>query len=91
MTKIKWTLWVSLFIVRNTAVYVDPFGTEYIPQDVLNKIKHKSINQNIPEIQSDDSIFGFHFIVFIEYIVEGKIWYIIPVYFFLTTLKRMTR
>ena len=73
MTKIKWTLWVSLFIVRNTAVYVDPFGTEYIPQDVLNKIKHKSINQNIPEIQSDDSIFGFHCIVSIEYIVEGKI------------------
>ena len=91
MTKIKWTLWVSLFIVRNTAVYVDPFGTEYIPQDVLNKIKHKSINQNIPEIQSDDSIFGFHCIVFIEYIVEGRFCYIIPVYFFLTILKRMRR
>ena len=30
--------WVSLFIDRNTDVYFDFFGIEYIPQKVLNKI-----------------------------------------------------
>ena len=38
---------VSLFIHKNTAVYFDSFGIEYIPQEVLNKIKDKSITQNI--------------------------------------------
>ena len=35
----KGTQWVSLFIDRNTAVYFDSFRIEYIPQEVLNKIK----------------------------------------------------
>ena len=34
--------WVSLFIDKNTDVYFDSFGNEYIPQDVLKKSK---INQ----------------------------------------------
>ena len=72
MTNSKGALWVSLFIDRNTTVYVDSSGTEYISQEVLIKIKHKSINQKISKIQSDDSIFGFFCIVFIEYMVEGK-------------------
>ena len=29
----KGTYWVSLIIERNTAVYFDYFGTEYIPQE----------------------------------------------------------
>ena len=33
------THFVSLFIDRNTAVYFDSFGIEYIPQEALNKIK----------------------------------------------------
>ena len=39
----KETHWVSLFIDRNTAVYFDSFGIEYIPKEVSNKIKDKSI------------------------------------------------
>lgn len=53
--QIKLTDWVSLIIDRNSAVYSDSFGTEYIPQVVLNKIKGKSITLNIFRIQSDDS------------------------------------
>ena len=41
----KGTYWVSLFINRNTAVDFDCFGTEYISQEVLNKIRDKSITQ----------------------------------------------
>ena len=53
--------WVSLFIDKNTAVYFDSFGNEYIPQEVLHKIKDKSINHNIFRIQSNDLIMcGFY-------------------------------
>ena len=52
---------VSLFIDGNTAVYLDSFGIEYISQEVLNKIKDKSITENIFRIQDDDSnMFGFY-------------------------------
>ena len=68
----KGTHWVSLFIDRNTDVYFDSFGSEYIPQ-VLNKIKGKSITQNIFRIRSDDSVMcGFYCIAFIEYIIAGN-------------------
>ena len=41
--KSKVTHWLSLFIEINTAVCFDSFGIEYIPQQVLQKIKVKSI------------------------------------------------
>ena len=42
-------------------------------QEVLNKIKDKSITHNIFRIQSDDSITcGFYCIAFTEYMIAGK-------------------
>ena len=71
--KSEGTHWASLFINRNTAVYFDSFGIEYIPQEVLNKFKDKSIMHNILRIQDDDSIVcGFCCIAFIEYMIAGK-------------------
>ena len=35
--KSKGTHWVLLFLDRNTAVYFDSIGIEYIPQEALNK------------------------------------------------------
>ena len=49
--KYKGTQWVPLFVDRNTAAYFDSFGTEYIPQEVLYKIKDKPITHNIFRIQ----------------------------------------
>ena len=49
--KYKGTHWVPLFVDRNTAAYFDSFGTEYIPQEVLYKIKDKPITHNIFRIQ----------------------------------------
>ena len=43
--KSKGTHWVSLFIDRNAALYFHFLGVENIPQEVLNKIKDKSIIQ----------------------------------------------
>ena len=54
--KSKGTYLVSLFNGRKRAVYFDSFGIEFIPQEILNKIKDKSITYNIFRIQGDDSI-----------------------------------
>ena len=59
----KGTQWVSLFIDRNGAVYFYSFGIQYIPQEVLSKIKDKSITHNILRTQVDDSIMCVYFIV----------------------------
>ena len=60
---------------RNLAVYFDSFGIEYIPQEVLKKIKDKSVTHNIFRIQYNKSIMcGFYCITFIEYMLEGKTW-----------------
>ena len=39
--KSKRTDRVSLFIDRNTDEYFDSFGIEYIPQEILDKIRDK--------------------------------------------------
>ena len=52
----KRTHWVSLFINTDFVIYFDSFGIEYIPQEVLNKIKDKSITHNTFRIQDIESI-----------------------------------
>ena len=44
------------FIIYWQNVYFDSFGIEYIPQEVLNKIKDKSITLNILRVQDNVSI-----------------------------------
>ena len=54
-------------------MYFHSFGIEYIPQEILNKTKDKSITHNIFKIQYDDSIMcGYYCIAFIEYMIAGK-------------------
>ena len=54
-------------------VYFDSFGIEYIPQEVLNKIRDESIVHNIFRIQDNESVMcGFYCIVFIECMVGGN-------------------
>ena len=69
----KGTQWVSLFISQNKDVSFDSFGIEYIPQEVLNKIKDKSITHNVFRILDNESVMGgFYCITFIEYMLPGK-------------------
>ena len=70
----KGTHWVLLFIDKNTAIYFDSFGIiEYIPQDVLNKIKDKSITHLIFRIQDNESsMCGFYCITSIAYMLAGN-------------------
>ena len=54
-------------------IYFDSFGIEYIPPEVLNRIRDKSITHNIFRIQDNDSVMcGFYCIAFIEYMLSGK-------------------
>ena len=54
-------------------MYFDYFRVEYILQEVLRKIKDKSITPNIFRIQDDDFIMClFHCTVFTEYMLAGK-------------------
>ena len=63
--KSKGSYWIPFFIDKNAAVYFDSSGIEYILQEILNKIKYKSITNNIIIIQSDDSIIcGFFLLMF---------------------------
>ena len=48
----KETHWVSLFIDIKAAVYFDSFGIEFIPEEVLNKIKDKSLMHYVFKRQS---------------------------------------
>ena len=55
------------------ALYFDSFGINYILQEVLCKIKDKSIIHNIFRIQDDGSIMcRFYCITFIEYMLTGR-------------------
>ena len=66
--KSKGTYCASLFIHKNQSVYF-----EYIPQQVLNKIRGKSITHNILRMQDDDCITcRFYCIAFREYMLAGK-------------------
>ena len=48
------------------------FGIEYIPEEVLNKIRDKSITHNICRIQDNESVMsGFYCITFIEYLLAA--------------------
>ena len=49
----KRTHWVSSFVNKKTAVYVDSYEIEYIPQEVLNKIKDETITHNIFKIRDN--------------------------------------
>ena len=69
----KATNWVSLFIDRNTAIYFNYFGIEYIPLEILSKIGDKSVTHNIFRLQDNKSIMcGFYCVTFIEYMLAGK-------------------
>ena len=62
-----------MFIDENTDIYFDSSGIEYILQEVLNKVKGKSVAQNIFGIQDNESIMcGFYCIAFIDYMLAGK-------------------
>ena len=67
-----------MFVKEDEVIYFDSFGVEYIPEEIMEKIKHSSlgninIKTSIFRIQDNKSImFGYFYILFIEYMLNDK-------------------
>ena len=76
------------FFDINKAVYFDSFGFEYIPQEVLNKIRDKSITHKIFRTLLDDSIMcGFYLLLLQNIWLQKKLCWVILIDLFLMTIK----
>ena len=61
------------YLLTEIQKYFHSFAIEYIPLEVLTKIRDKSITHNIFRIQDNESTMcGFYCIAFIEYMLAGK-------------------
>ena len=76
----------------NKGTYFDSFGVENIPKKYLNIIGSKNIMTNVYRIQAYDSIrCGYYCIEFIDFMLKGKIFLIISIYFLLMIMKKKTK
>ena len=67
------THWIVIFLKKNEVIYFDSFGVEYIPKEIMERIKNKNIKTNIFRIQDNNSIMcGYFCILFIEYMLNNK-------------------
>ena len=67
------THWVVIFINSSEVIYFDSFGVEYIPKEIMERIKDKNIKTNIFRIQDKYSIMsGYFCTLFIEYMLNNK-------------------
>ena len=67
------THWIVIFMKSNEAIYFDSFGVEYIPKEIMERIKDKNIKTGIFRIQDNNSIMcGCFCILFIEYMLNNK-------------------
>ena len=72
------TNWVVIFVKKDEVIYFDSFGIEYIPKEIMEKIKHSSLgNKNIKtsifRIQDYSSVMcGYFCILSIEYMLNNK-------------------
>ena len=66
------THWVALW-VNNNFTYVDSFGVEHIPKEIIKFIKNRNIKTNIFRIQAYDSIIcGYFCIGFIDFCLKVR-------------------
>ena len=60
------THWIVIFVKSNEVIYFDSFGVEYIPKEIMKRIKNKNITFTI---YLEFKIFC---ILFIEYMINNK-------------------
>ena len=59
--------------VNNNVTYLDSFGVEHVPKEIIKFIKNRNIKTNIFRIQAYDSIMcGYFCIAFIDFMFKGK-------------------
>ena len=67
------TQWVVIFVKEDEVIYFDSFGVEYIPKEIMERIKNKNFKTSIFRIQDNNSImYGCFCILFIEYMLNDK-------------------
>ena len=66
------THWIVIFIKSNEAIYFDSFGVEYIPKEIMKKVKNKNIKTSIFRIQDNNSMCGYFCILFVENMLNNK-------------------
>ena len=67
------THWVALWVNDNNVTYLDSFGVEHIPKEIMKFIKSRNIKTNIFRMQAYDSIMcGYFCIGFIDFMFKGK-------------------
>ena len=69
------THWIVVIVKSDEVIYFDSFGVEYIPKEIMERIKHSSkiIKTSIFRIQDNNSIMcGYFRILFIEYVLDNK-------------------
>ena len=59
------THWVVIFMKSNEVIYFDSFGVEYIPEEMMKRIKDKNIKSNIFRIQDNSSIMCGYFVLYL--------------------------
>ena len=73
MKIIKKHILFHYLLTKNTSVYFDSFGIDYICLEVLSKIKGKSNTQKIYRMEDNELIMcEFYCITVIEYMLAGK-------------------
>ena len=67
------THWVVIFVKKDEVIYFDSFGVEYIPKEIMERIKNKNIKTSTFRIQDYNSIMcGYFCILFIAYLLNNK-------------------
>ena len=86
-----------MFVKEDEVIYFDSFGIEYIPEEIMEKIKHSSlgninIKTSIFRIQDNKSImFGYFYILFIEYMLNDKTLTDLTIFLVLGILTKLMR
>ena len=68
------THWVALYVRKNNVTYFDSFGVNHIQKEIKAFIDCSlSITTNISRIKYDSIMCGYFCIVFIDFMLAGKI------------------
>ena len=60
------TYWIPLYTQNDDVTYVDSYGSEYIPKEIITFICNKNIKTNIFRIQACDSIICGYFWIILD-------------------------
>ena len=65
--------WVVIFVKKDEVIYFDSFGVEYIPKEIMERIKNKHIKTSIFRIQDNNSVMcGYFCISYFECMLKDK-------------------